>query len=128
MGLDEELRAPGEAPPLVRILASGAETGRAFSLVEYILPPYSAGVALHSHGDYLEGCYMLEGLLALTCGDETLMLAPGEVQLISPGAGHTCWNPTPVPARLLLIFAPGCGEEDLRRLALAGLGDAPGAG
>lgn len=99
------------------ILASGAETGNAFGVVLQILPPYSAVQRLHRHTAHLEACFVIEGTLALTYEEETVMLRHGELQVLQPSVGHTCWNPTATPTRLLLIYAPGPSAAELQRLA-----------
>lgn len=103
--------------PALRVLASGAETAGRFGLVELTLAPYSAGPSLHSHAEHLEGCLLLEGLVALTCDETTVTISQGGFRAIQPGERHYCWNPTSAPARLLLIYAPGGDEDMLQRLA-----------
>lgn len=107
-----------------QILASGAETSGAFGLVACTVPPFSAGPALHRQGAALAGWYVVAGTLALTSGDATMVLRTGELQLLRPGAAHHCWNPSPVPARLLLLVAPGASAGELEALAE----DVPGSG
>ncbi|WP_129678266.1 cupin domain-containing protein [Candidatus Chloroploca sp. Khr17] len=107
-----------------QILATGAETGGAFGLVACTLPPFSPGTGRHRHADQLVGYYVIAGIVALTRSEATITLSAGGFTLIRPGEPHRYWNPSPSPAQLLLLFAPGSNADELQRLA----GDAPGAG
>lgn len=110
-----------------QILASGAETAGAFGLVACTLPPFSAGPTLDRQGAALAGWYVVAGTLALTSDNATTVLRAGELQLLRPGAAHRCWNPSPVPARLLLLVAPGGSADDLEALAEGDNGSGSGA-
>lgn len=109
------------------ILTTGAETDNAFGVVLQVLPPYSAVQALHCHRASLEACFVIEGTLALTCNEETLMLRRGDIQVLPAGTHHTCWNPTATPTRLLLIYAPGATAAELQLLAAGGPESGPDA-
>jgi uncharacterized RmlC-like cupin family protein len=104
-----------------QVLATSAETGGAFGLIARTLPPFSPGDGVRRYPGQLAGCYVLAGLVALTRGEATITLGAGEFALIEPGEPNRCWNPSPSPASLLLLFAPGGDAEELQRLA----GDAP---
>ena len=53
----------------------------------------------------IQGCYVLRGTLAVTIGDRTVTLHPGEATAFAPGVRYTVWNPTAAPAEALLIVA-----------------------
>lgn len=110
--------------PTRQVLATGAETGGAFGLVACTLPPFCPGTGLRRHVSQLAGCYVVAGIIALTRGEATITLSAGGFALIRPNESHCCWNPSPSPAHLLLLFAPGGDADELQRLA----GDAPGNG
>nr|MCU0493336.1 cupin domain-containing protein [Chloroflexaceae bacterium] len=105
------------------VLVTGAETGGAFSLVTLTLPPYHPGLPPHVHQRQAEGCYVLGGTLAFTHGDRTITLTHGASVLVPPGVPHTCWNPTAAPAAILLIYAPGCDEDEAQALASGVVGE-----
>jgi mannose-6-phosphate isomerase-like protein (cupin superfamily) len=109
--------AAAQAGPAATLLAASA-AGSRYALVVLTLPPYYAGAALHCHPEQSEGCYVLEGTLALTRADQTMMLAPGAAATIAPGVPHTYWNPAAVPATLLVIYMPGGSAEQVAALAL----------
>jgi hypothetical protein len=111
-----------ERDELYRVLASGADTGGAFGLVACTLPPFGAGPHLAWPQPTLAGWYVVAGVLALTRDAETVVLKAGELALLRPGESHHCWNPSPTPARLLLLVAPGGSVAELRQIA----GGAPG--
>ncbi len=46
-----------------------------------------------------------------------MVLSAGQSLLVGAGVVHTCWNPTPSHATLLLIYTPGGAEEEVRALA-----------
>jgi quercetin dioxygenase-like cupin family protein len=100
-----------------RVLLTGRETGGAFALLTLTLAPFSPGAPAHRHQAHAEACYVLAGTLAITRGDDTVVLSAGESLLIGAGVSHTCWNPTPRHAALLLIYTPGGAEEEVQRLA-----------
>lgn len=94
-----------------------------FALVQLTLPPYHAGTAPHLHPAFTEGCYVLEGTLAVTIGDQTITLAPGTAVRIPAGVLHSAWNPTAMPTMLLLIYSPGPSAALAAALAHGAAGD-----
>lgn len=110
-----------------QLLVASTETEGTFGLVAYTLPPFYRGEGLSHHAGHFAGCYVLAGLVAFTSGKATFTLGAGEFVLISPGQPHRCWNPSPNPARLLLLFAPGGDGDELRRLADSLFDPDPGA-
>ena len=64
------------ASPVIKVLAASSAAVR-YALVALTLPPYDAGALPHSHPGQSEGCYVLAGTLAVTQGDQTVMLAQG---------------------------------------------------
>lgn len=115
--------APTPLPPVAVLLS--AETTGELGLVMHLLRPFTPEPASHRHPRHSEVCYVLEGSLAASVGEETLVLHTGEVLLVPIGIGHAYWNPTATLTRLLLIYAPGASAEGLHRLAL---GEADEAG
>ena len=67
-------------------------------------PRYIAPWHLHRADD--EGWYVLEGTLRIRRGDEELELRPGCAAIVPRGTPHTYWNPSPSPARYLLLMTP----------------------
>ena len=59
----------------VRIIAGASSTDRSFSVVEVTEPP-GGGAPLHVHHGEAEAFYILEGMVNLTCGEQTVDHAP----------------------------------------------------
>jgi len=89
---------------------AGAETGGAFALLEYHVPPYCVGLPAHAHAATAEWVYVLEGMLAGSIDDRTITVRLGELVLVPPSATHRFWNPAAAPAKVLSLFAPAVGE------------------
>lgn len=90
---------------------TSASTGGAWSLVEYMAPPYWAGPAVHWHTRTTEAFYVLDGTLALTLDDKTSMIGKGACVVVPPGVRHTFFNPTASPVCYLAWFSPGGFEQ-----------------
>ena len=94
---------------LARVKASAADTGGQYTLLE-VTAPANLAAPLHVHYTEDEGFYVLEGSVAITVGDQTVELGPGE---------HA-FGPRDIPhrfvvgaqgARMLWVLTPG-GFED----------------
>jgi quercetin dioxygenase-like cupin family protein len=99
------------------ILTNIANTTDGYALVTLALPPYHLGLPSHQHPAHAEGCYVIQGTLAVTHDSKTITLHQGASILIPPGATHTYWNPTAAPTTVLLIYQPGGEIEDITALA-----------
>lgn len=113
----EATGAPRSQRGDARVLLTGAATMDAFTLIQRTLPPHPPGEPLHAHPEHSEGCYVLEGTVAVSWNDRTVTLVAGTAARIPAGARHTFWNPTALPAAVLLIYTPGTTAEAARALA-----------
>jgi mannose-6-phosphate isomerase-like protein (cupin superfamily) len=110
-------RSPEEAETMellgvrIRFLVTAADTRGAWNLLEYTAPPRFAGPAPHFHGRTGELFYVLEGELALECGDEAEVLGPGGMALVAPRTVHRFSNPADAPCRFLVHLSPAGVEE-----------------
>lgn len=104
------------------VVAAG-DSAAGYALAALTLPPFHAGVPLHRHPAHAEGCYVLAGTLAMTCDQQTITLTQGTAMRVPPGVAHTCWNPTAMPATVLLIYQPGGEARDVAALAACVEGD-----
>lgn len=112
------------------IKATGAETDGRFALVEVTVPPYFAGIWPHLHHETFEAIYLTQGMLAVTLGEETMVVRQGSFILIPPRQIHRIWNPAAAPATFLAYFAPAGVEGFFEALAAMELpvdGNQPGA-
>lgn len=97
--------------------ASSTDTQGAFALVEYTAAPHFRGQAPHCHVHTTEVFYLLDGMLAFTLGDETIMATQGTSILVPPQVVHAFWNPTAAPVTFLALFSPGGLERYFAELA-----------
>jgi quercetin dioxygenase-like cupin family protein len=102
------------------IKATGVETGGRFTLVEITVPPYFSDGWPHFHQQTTESIYLLQGMLAVTLGEETMVVRQGAVIVVSPQQVHRFWNPTAIPATYLAFFTPAGIEEYFEALSEVG--------
>ncbi len=95
----------------LRMVAPGAMTDRRFGLVEYRLPPRTAGAAPHYHSTFSESFYVLSGELTLFAGDGWRPYGPGDFALVNERGVHGFRNDGDEPASFLILFAPGIARE-----------------
>jgi quercetin dioxygenase-like cupin family protein len=98
---------PGPAPMAHRVLAAAEDTDNRYTIVTLTLPPFDQGTPFHTHPVNVEGCYVLEGTLAVSQGDHTITLTANGAAHIRAGVSHSLWNPSAAPTTVLLIYTPG---------------------
>jgi len=103
--------------------ATGTETGGHFSLVEVTVPPYFSDIWPHFHQESSKAIYLIRGMLAVTLGEETMVVRQGSVILVPPKQVHRFWNPAATPATFLIYFTPAGAEGFYEALARTGLLD-----
>jgi mannose-6-phosphate isomerase-like protein (cupin superfamily) len=86
--------------------ALAEQDGGDFSLMERTLPPGGRRPPPHRHTNCSEAYFVLDGLVAVTVGDEDLAVGPEGFALVPRGTGHTFGNAGDREARLLVIHAP----------------------
>jgi quercetin dioxygenase-like cupin family protein len=116
------VQRPGEGeliagPSSVTIKATAEDTGGSFYLGEVLIQPGFAGPPAHVHERLHDMFYVLEGVLTLRLGDETLELVPGSFACVPPGTVHTFSNRSEQPVRFLNFNTPGGWEHYMRDLA-----------
>jgi uncharacterized cupin superfamily protein len=79
------------------VLAEWRDPGGGTDPPTYIAP-------LHTHRSDDEAWYVLEGTLDFRLGEDTVEAQPGGAVVAPRGTPHTYWNPSPEPARYLLIM------------------------
>ena len=97
----------------MRTRISSAATGGAWSLSEWTVPPYSAGLPNHWHVRTQTLCYVLDGMLAWTLGQHTFTVAASDCVVMPPGTQHSFFNPAAAPATLLMWSVPGGIEQSI---------------
>ena len=106
-------------PTTVTIKATGEDTGGSFYLGEVVAEPGFPGPPAHVHERLHDMFYVLEGMLAMRLGDETLELGAGTFVCVPPGVVHTFWNGSERPVRFLNFNTPSGWEHYMRDLATA---------
>src|SRR3954452_22670549 len=94
----------------VLLLGADASEGRC-SLIEHPLAPRALGAPVHTHRNEDEYSYVLEGVIGVELGGETVEAAAGSLVCKPRGIPHAFWNPTDVPARILELIVPGGFER-----------------
>jgi quercetin dioxygenase-like cupin family protein len=102
---------------LVTIKASGIETEGRFSLIEVTVPPYFADILPHQHQQTTKAIYLTQGMLAVTLGEETMVVRQGSFIMVPPKQVHRFWNPAATQATFLVYFAPAGAEEFFEALS-----------
>lgn len=105
---------------------TGAETGEQVTVMLEAIPP-GRGAPHHSHGDYTESFYVLEGRLLFEGPDGRREVGPGTLIHVPRGTDHAFLNRSAdQTARMLTFYAPGGRQERLfDALAEAGAGGGP---
>lgn len=96
----------------VRFLCKGERTGRAWSLLEAMLP-MDAGPPPHEH-PWDEAYYVVEGEVRFQLGSETHQVKAGDFLYAPGGVVHGFKGASRAPARLLVFDAPAHAEGFFR--------------
>ncbi len=94
-----------------RILLSGKQTGGAFSTIEMLVPPQN-GPGPHSHADFFESFYIVEGEVEVHSEAGVYTAQKGAFVLIPKGGVvHYFKNVSNIEAKLLCTVVPAGLEE-----------------
>ena len=93
----------------IRFLASSEDTSRTFALMENLVP-FGAGPPLHTHA-WEEAFYVIEGEIDFQIEDRTERARAGDFLHVPSDAPHGFHGASGTPARMLVFFAPGHGED-----------------
>jgi mannose-6-phosphate isomerase-like protein (cupin superfamily) len=99
------------------LMLTAADTGGAYSLVDYTAPPGYGGPPSHLHRATAELFYVVSGRLRVEVGGERHDLWPSDCVHVPPGVPHRFANPFEEPARFLVQTLPGGIEGYFRGLA-----------
>jgi quercetin dioxygenase-like cupin family protein len=88
----------------------GEQTNGVISIVEH---PVQPGVLVppHTHADFDEWSYVLEGVIGARIGDDEFDAPVGSYVLKPRAIPHTFWNAGPQPARIIEIITPAGFER-----------------
>lgn len=104
-------------PTLLR--ATAETTGGAFGLIEHLSVPPGFASPYHTHHLEDESFYVLEGELAVVCGDTWTRAGAGAFVFGPRGVAHGFTVLGDTPARMLLLCAPGGFEQFVTDLSEA---------
>lgn len=96
----------------VRFLCPAQATGKAWSLLEAVLP-MDAGPPPHEH-PWDEAYYVVEGEIRFTLGEKVQMVKAGDFIYAPAGTVHGFRGASSRPARLLVFDQPGHAEQFFR--------------
>lgn len=99
-------------------LLTGAETGGAFALFHFLVPPGS-GSPPHTHSREDETFYVLSGAVEFTLGGKPLRAGPGDVVFGPRGIEHQFKNYGETDAEMACLVLPAGLEAFFREAGLA---------
>jgi quercetin dioxygenase-like cupin family protein len=102
--MNEEIKV-GELA--IRFVIEGEGSGGSVAAFEFDVPAGARVAVAHSHDDFEETIYGLEGVLTWTVDGVQTEVAPGEAFFIRRGAVHHFDNTGDVDAKALAIVTPG---------------------
>ena len=94
-----------------RILITGKETGGAFAVIDMLIPP-GGGPGPHSHPDFQESFYVIDGEIEVKSEVSTILAKKGSfVSIPKGGVVHCFKNKTDQMAHILCTVVPSGLEE-----------------
>ena len=100
----------------MRLLATGEETGGAWSLLKYEADAGFQGPAPHWHQEMIEGFYILEGAIDFEIDGKHRRASPDEFVIVRPRTVHTFSVDSNDPAEFLVQISPGGFEDYFKEL------------
>ena len=101
----------------VAIKAGGEHTGGTMFVGEIVIEAGFAGPPPHTHERLHDMFYVLDGVLTVRVGTETVQAGPGSFVCVPPGVVHTFSNRSDGPVRFLNFNTPSGWESYVRDLA-----------
>lgn len=94
-----------------RIVITGEQTGGAYAAIDMLIPP-QGGPGPHSHADFQESFYVMEGEIVVKTLDQTYTARKGSfVNIPLGGVVHCFKNETDTTAHLLCVVVPSGLEK-----------------
>lgn len=92
-------------------LATGEDTGGAYSLFKALVPPKDPGPPPHLHRNEDEAFYVLEGEFSISLGGEEFRAKPGDFISLPRVIRHSFRSDSDVVGRMLVIVSPSGFEK-----------------
>lgn len=96
----------------------GADTGGAYSLFEYVVPPGLGGPPTHVHTRQDELFICTAGRVVVELDGVARTLAPGTSMLLPRNVPHVFYNPFDEETRVIAVVSPPGLEEYYRDLSM----------
>lgn len=96
---------------------TGAETGGAYSMFEYVVPPGGGGPPTHVHSRQDEVFTCTRGTVRVLLDGVEHLLEPGDMLRMPRGVPHMFDNPHDVECRVVAVVSPPGLEDYYRDLA-----------
>ncbi|MBB5156958.1 cupin domain-containing protein [Saccharopolyspora phatthalungensis] len=96
---------------------TGADTGGAYSVFEYIVPPGLGGPPTHIHSREDELFTCVRGRVAVELDGEKHELGEGDCLLMPRGVPHVFYNPFEEETRIVAVVSPPGLENYYRELS-----------
>jgi quercetin dioxygenase-like cupin family protein len=103
-------------PPSITIKAGGEHAGGTMFVAENVIAAGFAGPPPHTHERLHDLFYVLDGVLTVRLGKETIEAGPGSFVCVPPGVVHTFSNRSD-GVRFLNLNTPPGWENHMRDLA-----------
>jgi len=94
-----------------KYLATGEDTGGAYSLFEALVPPKDPGPPPRIHKNEDEAFYVLKGELSVFLGSEEFRAKPGDFISLPRGIRHSFRSDSDKIGRILVIVSPSGFEK-----------------
>jgi quercetin dioxygenase-like cupin family protein len=118
--VDEKVLGPGDGENVgaiglgILVKLTGADTGGAYSLFEYVVPPGLGGPPTHVHSREDELFTCVKGKVVVELDGVKHVLDTGSVLLMPRGVPHMFYNPFDEETRVIAVVSPP-GLEDYYR-------------
>ena len=114
----------------IRFLLEASETTDALAMFEFTVPPGAKVPVPHSHAQYDETIYGVEGVITFTVDGKSTPIGPGDTCFIRRGVVHGFNNLHSVEAKALAVVTPALiGPAFFKEMAVAvNAGGPPDAG
>ena len=99
------------AGSIYKYLATGEDTGGAYSVFEAFIPPRNPGPPPHIHKNEDEAFYILKGEFIIFIGDDVFRAGPGDFAFLPRGISHSFKSQSDEVGRFLAILNPSGFEK-----------------
>jgi len=96
----------------VKFLLEAADTNGVVAMFEFTVPAGARMPLPHSHRDYDETIYGVEGVITFTVEGKSVDIGPGESCFVPRGAVHGFNNPAQADVKALAIITPALLGRD----------------